>query len=403
VSEATYETAIIGGGIVGLATALALVRRGTGPLIVLEAEGRLAAHQTGHNSGVIHSGIYYRPGSLKALNCTRGREALYAFCQEHAVPYERCGKLIVATQESELPALDALAERGRVNGLEGVRRLDRAETRQFEPHVSAVAALHVPQTGIVDFAVVAQAYARVAAQQGAVLRTSAQLRQVRSRDGLFELSTSGGTVRARHLINCAGLQSDRVARMCGARPRLQIVPFRGEYYELVPARRSLVRHLIYPVPDPRFPFLGVHFTRRIGGQVEAGPNAVLAWSRHGYRRGNVSWRDAGSLLTSLGFWRMARRHWRMALAEYRRSWSKAHYVRALQLLVPEVTSDDLVPAGSGVRAQALDERGQLVDDFCIQSAERAVHVLNAPSPAATASLSIGEEVARTACAQFYGA
>jgi L-2-hydroxyglutarate oxidase len=395
-----YDIAVIGGGILGLATAWTLSQRRREGLIVLEAESQLASHQTGHNSGVIHSGIYYRPGSLKARNCTTGAAALYRFCQEQGIPHERCGKLIVATRESELPALAALEERGRQNGLADLARLTPDEARQVEPHVACVAALRVGQTGIVDFVAVARAYARLAEQNGIELRTSAKVRKVTRDAGEFVLETTAGSVRARHLVNCAGLESDRVARMCGLDPRVRIVPFRGEYYELAHERRHLVKHLIYPVPDPRFPFLGVHFTRRIGGGIEAGPNAVLALSRRGYRWRSISLRDMGSMFGYTGFWRMAGRHWRMGLGEVHRSLSKRAYLAALRRLVPEVCAADLVPAGAGVRAQALDRSGALVDDFCVESGERMIHVLNAPSPAATASLAIGEQVAALALERF---
>lgn len=395
-----YEVAIIGGGIVGLATGLALSQQSREVLIVLEAEGSLAAHQTGHNSGVIHAGLYYRPGSLKARNCTTGREAMVRFCQEHGIPHERCGKLVVATRESELPALEELQRRGTANGLEGLRRLSPEEIREREPHVAAIAGLLVPQTGIVNYRQVAETYARLVVAAGNMVRTEARVRAVHRRGDGFVLETAAGEVTCRNLINCGGLQSDRIARMCGIEPGVQIIPFRGEYYELVPARRSLVRHLIYPVPDPRFPFLGVHFTRRIDGSVEAGPNAVLALKREGYDKWNFSLRDTLQFLRYPGFWRMARKYGRTGMGELYRSLSKRAFLKALQRLVPELRGEDLHPAGAGVRAQAVDSSGALVDDFRIVETEHQIHVLNAPSPAATASLSIGNEIATMALRRF---
>lgn len=384
---------IIGGGIVGLATAYALSRRAGNRVVVLEAEPTIAQHQTGHNSGVIHSGLYYKPGSLKAQNCTSGREKLYRFCEAQGIPHERCGKVVVAVDRSELPALEELERRGRANGLDGLRRLSPEQLREIEPHAAGVSALFVPQTGIVDFTEVANALARLARERDAEIRTSCRFLKGRVRNGKVIAETSMGTVESDLLINCAGLQSDRVARACGVEPGLRIVPFRGEYYVLKPGRAHLVRNLIYPVPDPRFPFLGVHFTRMIRGGVEAGPNAVLAFKREGYRRSDFSWRDAAELAAYTGFWQMARRYWRTGVGEFYRSFSKAAFVRALQRLIPEIRDADLEPSGAGVRAQAVAPDGRLVDDFCIVRADRMIHVLNAPSPAATSSLSIGETIA----------
>jgi L-2-hydroxyglutarate oxidase len=391
-----YDVAIIGGGIVGLATGLALTRRPGPALVVLEAEQAVAAHQTGHNSGVIHSGLYYRPGSLKARLCVAGRELLYRFCAEHGIPQERCGKVVVATSEAELPALAELERRGQANGLAGLRRLGPEEIRDHEPHAAGVAGLLVPETGIVDYKQVARTYAELVTAAGGTVWTGARVTGCRRLPAEIVLSTAAGDLRCGGLINCAGLQADRVARLCGVEPGLHIVPFRGEYYELVPGRRSLVRNLIYPVPDPRFPFLGVHFTRRIQGDVEAGPNAVLALRREGYRRLSFSPGDVLQMLRYRGFWRMARQYAGTGLAEVYRSLSKRAFVRALRRLVPELRRDDLRPAGAGVRAQAVDPDGRLVDDFSIVPAERMVHVLNAPSPAATASLSIGQAIAEAA-------
>ncbi|MFN4259667.1 MAG: L-2-hydroxyglutarate oxidase [Gemmataceae bacterium] len=395
-----YSITVIGGGIIGLSTARALTRRGRLSLIVLEAEDRLAAHQTGHNSGVIHSGIYYKPGSLKARNCVAGREALYRFCQEHGIPHERCGKLIVATEEHELSMLEELLRRGQANGLQGVRRLDRAEIAEHEPHITGRAGLLVPETGIVDFVRVAETFADHVRQAGGVIQIGTRLRRCRRLGTELVLETNRGAIRCHYLINCGGLQCDRIARRCGVEPGLRIIPFRGEYYELVPPRRHLVRNLVYPVPDPRFPFLGVHFTRTVHGQIEAGPNAVLALRREGYAWSEWSLTDVSEMLRYAGFWRMAGKYWRTGLGEVHRSLSKRAFVKALRRLLPELRLDDIRPAGAGVRAQAVDPAGQLVDDFRILSAERMIHVLNAPSPAATASISIGQTIARMAAETF---
>lgn len=396
------EIVVVGGGIVGLATAYALVQRHSRSVLVLEAEARLAAHQSGHNSGVIHSGLYYRPGSLKARTCREGREALYRYCDAAGIPYRRLGKLVVATRQAELPALARLEERGRANGLHALRSLDAVELKEVEPAVTGVAGLWVPETGVVDFAQVAAALAdRVQLDGGAVL-TGARVREIRrDGDGLM-IATTRGDFHAALLVNCAGLQADRMARLAGADPGVVIVPFRGEYYELAPERRALVRAVIYPVPDPALPFLGVHFTRTVADRVAAGPNAVLAWAREGYRRRDVSWRDLAGTLSYGGFWKMARAHWRIGLAELGRSYSKRLFLRALRRLVPEVRAADLVPAGSGVRAQAVDATGRLLDDFHIVETPTAIHVLNAPSPAATACLAIGAEVAGRALRRLGG-
>lgn len=396
----TYDVAVIGGGIVGCATAKALLAGRSLSLVILEAESHLAAHQTGNNSGVIHSGLYYKPGSLKATNCVKGREAMYRFCAEHSIRHDRCGKLVVATTQEEIPRLDELERRGRANGLDQITRLRPEEIREHEPHCTGIDGLWVPYTGIVDYTAVTEAYGRIVQERGGTVTTGARVNACRRDGQAFVLETTAGAVRCRGLVNCAGLQSDRVARLCGVRPGLQIVPFRGEYYELVPERQHLVKNLIYPVPDPAFPFLGVHFTRMIKGGVEAGPNAVLAFKREGYRKWSVSPRDTLAFTCYPGFWRMASRHWRMSLGEMHRSWSKAAFVKALQRLLPELTPADVHPAGAGVRAQALEPSGKLVDDFRIVEAERMVHVLNAPSPAATASISIGETIADMAGTSF---
>ncbi|HLF25479.1 MAG TPA: L-2-hydroxyglutarate oxidase [Anaerolineae bacterium] len=395
-----YDIAIIGGGIVGLATARALVEQRRLSLVVLEAEDRLAAHQTGHNSGVIHSGLYYKPGSLKARNCVEGRAALYRFCAEHQIAHDRCGKVVIATRDGELPALAELERRGTANGLQGLRRLRAEEIREYEPHAAGIAGLFAPETGIVDYTQVAQAFADEVQAAGGAVCIGSRVRRFRRRPDALILETDKEAIECRHLINCGGLQSDRIARMCGVDPRLQIIPFRGEYYELVPDRQHLVKNLIYPVPDPRFPFLGVHFTRMIHGGVEAGPNAVLAFKREGYRRSSFSARDTRGFAAYGGFWRMARRYWRTGLGEFYRSFSKRAFVRALQRLAPDLRLDDVRPAGAGVRAQALEPNGALVDDFRIVETEQMIHVLNAPSPAATASISIGQTIAAMAVRNF---
>jgi len=396
----TFDVAIIGGGIVGMATALALVRRYGVSLVVVEAEDRLAGHQTGNNSGVIHSGLYYKPGSAKARNCVEGREAMYRFCQEHNIPHDRCGKVVVAVEERELPALDELERRGLANGLKGLKRLGPEQIREHEPHVRGKAGLFVPETGIVDYKAVTAKYSELVRQAGGDIRLTAQVVAAHPGPGEIVLETRSGEVRARNLINCGGLQADRVARLCGLDPALLIIPFRGEYYELIPERHFLVKNLIYPVPDPRFPFLGVHFTRMIGGGIEAGPNAVLALKREGYSWKCISARDLREMAAYKGFWRMAGKYWKMGLEEFYRSISKRAFQRALSRLIPELRLSDIQPAGAGVRAQALEPSGNLVDDFRLVEAERMIHVLNAPSPAATASLAIGQTIASMAGKNF---
>ncbi len=398
--EKTYDIVIVGGGIVGLATAMALSRREALSLILVEAEEKLASHQTGHNSGVIHSGLYYKPGSSKARNCVEGREAMYRFCSEHGIAYEACGKIVVATSEEELPALTKLQERGTANGLENIRQLTAEELQEYEPHTAGLAGLHVPQTGIVDYVQVAGKFAELASMAGAEIRKDCRFKGARHETGGIVVETTAGALHCRYLINCAGLQCDRVARMCGWRPGIKIIPFRGDYYELAPDRTALVRNLIYPVPDPKFPFLGVHFTRMIHGGVEAGPNAVLAMAREGYGKWSLSLRDLGETLAFRGFWRMGLRHWRMGLGEIYRSLSKRAFVTALRRLLPELQLADVVAAGAGIRAQAVKPNGELVDDFHIEQDNRMIHVLNAPSPAATASISIGKTLAEMAHKQF---
>ena len=399
-SHPIYDVAIIGGGIVGLATAHALLAESDVSLIVLEAEPTLAAHQTGHNSGVIHSGLYYKPGSLKAQNCTIGREDMYRFCETYNVKHERCGKIVVATQPEEVSALDNLESRGRANGLTGLRRLTSQEIKEYEPHVTGLAGLLVPETGIVDYKDVALVLARLIEERGGHIRKQARFRCFQRLSGELVLGTTHGDIVCRNLINCGGLQSDRVARLCGVEPDLQVLPFRGEYYELAPQAKHLVRNLIYPVPDPRFPFLGVHFTRTVSGMIEAGPNAVLSLRREGYHRLSFSPSDALELLTYSGFWRMAWKYAGTGMKELYRSFSKKAFLHALQRLIADLKYEDIHPAGAGVRAQAVDASGALVDDFRFVEAERMIHVLNAPSPAATASLSIGRTIAAKAIVSF---
>jgi L-2-hydroxyglutarate oxidase len=387
-----YDFAIIGGGIVGLSTGLALSRRyPAARILLLEKEKRWADHQTGRNSGVIHSGIYYKPGSLKAKLAVEGNRRMVAFCREHSIPHDVCGKVIVATRREELPRLDALFERGQENGLT-LSKLDPAGLRAIEPYANGLAALHVPSTGIVNYRQVAETIAGLLSQSGADLRASAEVRAISETGDGVELSAGRDTFRARTLINCAGLHSDRVARLAGVDPGVRIVPFRGEYYKLKPEKLHLVKHLIYPVPDPRFPFLGVHFTRMIDGEVEAGPNAVLSMKREGYSRIAFSFRDAADTVAYPGLWKLISRHWKESAEEIVRSFSKAAFVRSLQRLVPEIQAEDLEPALAGVRAQALRPDGSLVDDFLILTHGNSIHVLNAPSPAATASLVIGEAI-----------
>ena len=388
-----HDFAVIGGGIVGLSTARSLLRRYSGAgVLVLEKEAGWARHQTGHNSGVIHSGVYYKPGSLKARFSKEGGERLVEFCREHGIAYEICGKVIVATEQEEIPSLRNLYERGVKNGLE-VEKIGPEELKELEPHATGIAALKVPSTGIVDFVGVTTAFAKMVAREGGELRTGAEVTDISETGDGVELRTRGESFRARVLVNCAGLHSDRVAALSRVEAGAKVVPFRGEYYELKPERRYLVRNLIYPVPDPNFPFLGVHFTRSVEGGVEAGPNAVLGLAREGYKKTDLNARDLAETLSYPAFWRLVGRNWRTGAGEIWRSLSKKAFVRGLRRLVPEVEEDDLVPTEAGVRAQALMKDGALMDDFLIVEGERSVHVLNAPSPAATACIPIGESIA----------
>jgi L-2-hydroxyglutarate oxidase len=381
---------IVGGGIVGLATAFRLSQRLPGAEItVVEKESSVGRHQTGHNSGVLHSGLYYKPGSLKARLAVRGIRQMVEFCREHAIPHEICGKLVVAADEAELPRLRDLHERGLANGLEGLRMLGPEEMREIEPHAGGVAALRVPQEGIVDYQKVCEALVKCI--HGRVA-TNAKVRSLRQTSGCWSAETQAGDFEAKFLINCAGLHCDRVSELAGLRREVRIVPFRGEYYKIKSDRQSLVRHLIYPVPDPKFPFLGVHFTRLIHGGVEAGPNAVLAFAREGYRKRDINPRDLFDAVSYSGLWNFLARHRRMCWEEIERSFSKRLFAQSLQRLVPEIRASDLDTGGAGVRAQAITPQGELVQDFHFVDQANAVHVLNAPSPGATASLAIGEEI-----------
>ena len=400
-SESHYNVAIVGGGIVGLAVALEIAHRFPRlRLLLLEKEDGVGRHQSGHNSGVIHSGVYYKPRSLKAKLCVTGASAMVEFCRQHGIPHQICGKLIVATHEEELPRLEELHRRGVANGLVGLRSIGPEELREIEPHATGVRALLVPATGITDYSAVCDKYAELITGRGGTILMSHAVTGLRRQADEIVVETNRGAFSAKSLINCAGLFSDRISRMAGDDPVVMIVPFRGEYYDLIPERAELVRALIYPVPDPRFPFLGVHFTRRVSGTVDAGPNAVLAFRREGYRRSDFSLRDLATSLAFPGFWRMAAENWRSGFDEFYRSFSKAAFVRALQRLVPEVRAADLIPGGSGVRAQALTRKGALVDDFQFVPSGRMLHVLNVPSPAATASLVIGRTIVKTAAAGF---
>lgn len=402
-SKPQNTVAIIGAGIVGLATGLEFTRRFPGAsLAIIEKEPALARHQTGHNSGVIHSGIYYKPGGLKARLCVEGAAAMVRFCEEHKIRYEICGKVIVATSEDELPRLKELYTRGQRNGLQDLRMLNSEEIREIEPHAAGIYGIHVPSTGIVDYAQVAEKYAEIITARGGAIHFSHKVTGIKRSGITTVVETTHGPVEANLVINCAGLHSDRISRLTNAKLDLTIVPFRGEYYDFVPAKQHYLKGLIYPVPDPRFPFLGVHFTRRIGGGVEAGPNAVLALKREGYSKTSFSARDVFDCARFPGFWIMAAKYWRTSVGEYHRSWSKTAFVRALQRLMPELSADDLAPGGSGVRAQALSWQGKLLDDFHFAYTEGVVHVCNVPSPAATASLAIASYIVDTILKQSNG-
>jgi L-2-hydroxyglutarate oxidase len=394
-----FDLAVIGGGIVGLATAYQFTRRYPGrPVVVLEKELRVAAHQTGRNSGVLHSGIYYQPGSLKAVNCRAGKRAMEEFCTAEGIAYETCGKVIVALSDADLPALERIYARGQANGVQ-CRMIDRAQLAELEPHARGVKAIHVPETGIINYRRVCERLAERIGAAGEVV-CNARVTGLTRRPGAVIVRSTGGDFAAAQVVNCAGVYSDRVTAWTGQKPRARIVPFRGEYFALKPPVRGLCRNLIYPTPDPQFPFLGVHFTRMIDGAVECGPNAVLAFGREAYRFFQVNWRDLFESLTYRGFRKMARKHWRMGLGEMWRSLSKKAFVRALQRLVPEIRPEDLEAAPAGIRAQALAPDGALVDDFLFLEGDRVLNVCNAPSPAATASLQIGSTIVARLATRF---
>ncbi len=396
------DVLIIGGGIVGLATALQIKQQRPDLSVTLvEKEAGVARHQTGHNSGVIHSGLYYKPGSLKATNCIRGYQMLLDFCDQEGIPYDLCGKIVVATKLEELPQLTMLAGRGAENGLTGIRNLSPEQLREIEPHVAGVAGLFVPQTGIIDYSQVTEKYAEKFRALGGEIRFNERVEQVTPGNSLAVVVTNQNRYETKLVVNCAGLYSDKVAQLTQRDPiDLRIVPFRGEYFKLKPQSEHLVKNLIYPVPDPNFPFLGVHFTRMIHGGVEAGPNAVLAFAREGYRKSDINAKELYETLSWPGFQKVAAKYWQTGLGEMYRSFSKTAFTKALQALIPAIQEDQLEDGGAGVRAQACDRTGGLLDDFAILETDRAINVCNAPSPAATSSLSIGKTVAEKVVARF---
>lgn len=392
---------IIGGGIVGLSSAYHLLLKNPSlNILLLEKEEHLAAHQTGHNSGVIHSGIYYKPGSLKAQNCLNGYRMLLEFCTQHNIPFDLCGKIIVATTEKELPELEKLYQRGLENGLADIRYVSQEEIKQYEPHVNGLKALHVPYTGIIDYTVVCQKLAELIEAAGGEIKTGQKVSDIQINANGVEISTGNAVYQGKLMVNCAGLFCDKVAEMAGEEANTRIIPFRGEYYMIKPEKKHLVKNLIYPVPDPDFPFLGVHFTRMIDGGVEAGPNAVFAFKREGYHRTDVDITEMFESLTWPGFQKVMQKYWKTGLGEFYRSFSKTAFTRALQRLIPSIREDDLMEGESGVRAQACDRTGGLLDDFKIIERPNAVHILNAPSPAATSSLSIGTTIAELTLKHF---
>lgn len=397
-----YDIVIIGGGIIGLATGLKIKQQNPALTIaLLEKENELAKHQSGNNSGVIHSGLYYKPGSLKAKNCIQGYHDLIHFCEKESIPFEITGKVVVATKQEQIPLLTGLLERGLQNGLKGSRHISIDELKEFEPYCSGVAALHIPQTGIVDYKKVALAYSNKFKDLGGELFLNHKVLTINAKNGINYISTSTGDFGSKLVINCAGLYADKVAELNGNGPgQVKILPFRGEYYKIKKEREYLVNNLIYPVPDPHFPFLGVHFTRMMKGGVEAGPNAVLAFKREGYKRSDFDLAEMKEIISWPGLHKVASKYWRTGLGEFYRSFSKGAFTKALQLLIPDIQESDLVEGGAGVRAQACDRRGVLLDDFYITENSQFIHVLNAPSPAATSSLSIGGTVADLALKRF---
>jgi len=396
-----YDAIIVGGGAVGLATAFRLLEaRPQLKILLLEKESKLAAHQTGNNSGVLHSGLYYRPGSEKAKLSVSGLREMVAFCCEHGVAYEQCGKVVVATAEDELPRLENLWERGNANGLLGLRKLNPAQTKEIEPHAAGIAAIHVPQEGIVDYPGVCEKLGELIRKAGGEIRLDTRVLKIGSDGGGQIVESSAGTFHAKFVVTCGGLHADRLVKAAGQKPSAKIIPFRGEYFQIKKERQFLVRNLIYPVPDPKFPFLGVHFTRLIHGGIEAGPNAVLAFAREGYKWSNVNLRDLAETLCFPGLWKFLAKYPSMCGYEIRRSLSRAEFTRSLQKLVPEIRESDLETGGSGVRAQAMLRDGKMVEDFHFQEAPGVLHVVNAPSPAATASLAIGKKISERVLAQL---
>jgi len=390
-----FDFTVVGAGIVGLSTAYKLSKSyPDSKILVLEKEDRVAPHQTGHNSGVIHSGIYYKPGSYKAKNCVDGRHQLVQFCEDNDVAYDICGKIIVASEESEIPNLYEIYERGLQNEIEGIKVIDRDEMLEIEPYVSGVKAIHVPCTGIVDFVGVCRKLADKITDSGNQVKLNSRVQSVSRRNGTLNIQTSSGTYQTHYLINCAGLHSDRVARSAGVQSPIKIVPFRGEYYELTPDAAHKVKGLIYPLPNPEFPFLGVHFTKMVLGGVECGPNAVFTFKREGYTKGSFDFQDTIEVANFPGFWKLASQHWKMGIDEMYRSYSKRGFLKNLQKLIPSIELQDLTGSPSGVRAMALKPNGDILDDFYFETTDREVHVLNAPSPAATAGLSIGDEIVK---------
>ncbi|MEX0771790.1 MAG: L-2-hydroxyglutarate oxidase [Balneolales bacterium] len=391
--QQNYDVIIIGGGIVGLSTAYKILKKYPKlKVAVLEKENRVAVHQTGRNSGVVHSGIYYKPGSYKAKNCISGRHQLIEFCREHEVGYDLCGKLIVAVNEAETIRLDSIFQRGRENRIEGIKKINQATMKEIEPHANGVEAIHVPCAGIVDFVGVCERLQSLIMEMGGDILLNQKVNNISQKRDVSEIITKNERYTARYLINCAGLFSDRVAEKAGLKPPVRIVPFRGEFFKLRKEAESLVKGLIYPLPNPEFPFLGVHFTRMVSGGVECGPNAVFAFKREGYSKFSIQPKDLIETLSYSGFWRMAGRHWRMGLNEMHRSFSKKAFLKELQKLIPALTLNDIKPAPSGVRAMALDPEGKIMDDFSVVTESNQVHVLNAPSPAATAGLALGDEI-----------